>query len=147
MSTQGNVTQSIELHGRISMPDTIRGKSAYEIAVMNGFEGSEAEWLASLKGEKGDAGTGARRTYVTLRADAWQGEGRKYWQEVEVKTVTKNSKVELVFTDEQIGIFEEKDLWFTTTNKNGVVTVTVTGQKPQNDYVVQAELMEVYFVD
>src|SRR5699024_4373232 len=32
------------------------GKSAYEIAVEHGFEGSEEEWLASLKGEKGDTG-------------------------------------------------------------------------------------------
>ena len=31
------------------------GKSAYEVAVKNGFSGTEAEWLASLKGEKGDA--------------------------------------------------------------------------------------------
>jgi len=30
-----------------------RGLSAYQIAVKNGFEGSEAEWLASLKGEPG----------------------------------------------------------------------------------------------
>lgn len=37
------------------------GKSAYEIAVDNGFDGSEQEWLASLKGEKGDQGeTGAQ---------------------------------------------------------------------------------------
>lgn len=32
------------------------GKSAYEIAVENGFEGDEKAWLASLKGEKGDTG-------------------------------------------------------------------------------------------
>lgn len=31
-----------------------RGYSAYEVAVQNGFEGSETEWLASLKGEPGD---------------------------------------------------------------------------------------------
>lgn len=31
------------------------GKSAYEVAVKNGFSGTEVEWLASLKGEKGDA--------------------------------------------------------------------------------------------
>lgn len=30
------------------------GKSAYVLAVENGFEGTEEEWLASLKGEKGD---------------------------------------------------------------------------------------------
>lgn len=36
------------------------GKSAYEVAVDNGFEGDETAWLASLKGAKGDAGaTGA----------------------------------------------------------------------------------------
>ena len=32
------------------------GKSAYEIAVENGFEGTEEEWLASLKGEPGEPG-------------------------------------------------------------------------------------------
>lgn len=32
------------------------GKSAYEIAVANGFHGTEAEWLESLHGEAGDFG-------------------------------------------------------------------------------------------
>lgn len=32
------------------------GKSAYEVAVENGYEGTEEEWLESLKGEKGDDG-------------------------------------------------------------------------------------------
>ena len=32
------------------------GKSAYEVAVANGFEGTEEEWLASLQGEPGDPG-------------------------------------------------------------------------------------------
>lgn len=32
------------------------GKSAYQIAVENGFVGTEAEWIASLKGEKGADG-------------------------------------------------------------------------------------------
>ncbi len=34
----------------------IDGASAYDIAVKNGFEGSETEWLASLHGAKGDPG-------------------------------------------------------------------------------------------
>ena len=33
------------------------GKSAYEVAVAAGFTGTQAEWLASLKGAKGDTGT------------------------------------------------------------------------------------------
>lgn len=37
------------------------GKSAYELAVENGFEGTVVEYLESLKGEKGDKGdTGAK---------------------------------------------------------------------------------------
>lgn len=30
-----------------------QGYSAYQIAVLNGFEGTEAEWLASLNGSGG----------------------------------------------------------------------------------------------
>ena len=33
------------------------GESAYDIAVRNGFEGSEADWLESLKGENGKDGS------------------------------------------------------------------------------------------
>lgn len=32
------------------------GKSAYQLALQNGFQGSEQDWLRSLKGEKGDPG-------------------------------------------------------------------------------------------
>ena len=39
-----------------SVHDGADGASAYEIAVENGYTGTEAEWLSSLKGEKGDAG-------------------------------------------------------------------------------------------
>ncbi|MCX2809696.1 hypothetical protein OQ477_06775 [Bacillus sp. ChL18] len=34
----------------------VTGKSAYDIAVDNGFSGTVEEWLASLKGEKGSTG-------------------------------------------------------------------------------------------
>lgn len=37
----------------VSVP-AIQGASAYEVALKNGFEGSEEEWLASLKGEGAD---------------------------------------------------------------------------------------------
>lgn len=36
--------------------DGIPGKSAYEIATDGGYEGTEMQWVASLKGEKGDTG-------------------------------------------------------------------------------------------
>lgn len=34
----------------------LRGYSAYQIAVNEGFKGTEQEWLESLKGDKGDEG-------------------------------------------------------------------------------------------
>ena len=36
--------------------DGADGKSAYQIALDNGFVGSQSEWLTSLKGDKGDKG-------------------------------------------------------------------------------------------
>lgn len=36
---------------------TWRGYSAYEVAIQNGFEGSEADWLESLKGKDGQDAT------------------------------------------------------------------------------------------
>ncbi|WP_199809822.1 MULTISPECIES: right-handed parallel beta-helix repeat-containing protein [unclassified Streptomyces] len=42
----------------------VPGDSAYEIAVENGFTGSETDWLASLKGDKGDPGTSGGVTSV-----------------------------------------------------------------------------------
>ena len=46
------------------------GKSAYEIAVDNGFEGTETEWLDSLKGADGGAGDPTPATVLDL---AWMG--------------------------------------------------------------------------
>lgn len=41
------------MQGKLANP-TLRGYSAYETACQNGFEGTEQEWLESLKGAKGD---------------------------------------------------------------------------------------------
>lgn len=46
-------THRLRLTGIIEGP---QGDSAYQVAVQNGFQGTEKEWLASLKGEKGDVG-------------------------------------------------------------------------------------------
>lgn len=40
-------------------PKGLDGKSAYEIALDHGYEGSEAEWVASLKGQPGEDGLSA----------------------------------------------------------------------------------------
>jgi len=51
------------------------GASAYEIAVLNGFVGTETAWLASLKGAKGDQGDqGIQGTQGEAGADGAKGD-------------------------------------------------------------------------
>ena len=45
------------------------GKSSYEIALEHGFTGTEAEWLASLKGEVGPIGVGVES--ISIDADGY----------------------------------------------------------------------------
>ena len=40
----------------VNSPDGADGDTAYEVAVTNGFQGTEAEWLASLVGPQGPQG-------------------------------------------------------------------------------------------
>lgn len=51
MSLKGSAESYIDLKGSMSLLKAIRGKSAYEIALLNGFEGTEEEWLETLGGK------------------------------------------------------------------------------------------------
>ena len=175
------------LNGTVPSKGTIKGSlnavygkdgaSAYEVAKRNGFKGTEAEWLASLKGDTGNSGVyvgsgdmpddcnvqidpnGKPLTIdeiiqsvlaqinkikmVTLFADKWEGEASPYSQVVTISGVTKNSKIDLNPTVEQLSIFHTKDLAFVVENDDGVITVYCVGQKPTNDYTMQATITEV----
>ena len=52
-------------------PSGEAGKSAYEVAVENGFEGTETEWLASLVGAKGSDGV---TPHIGENGNWWIGE-------------------------------------------------------------------------
>lgn len=56
MSLTGNAESGYILRGKLSNLDKINGLSAYEVAVVNGFSGTEEEWLESLKGKDGKDG-------------------------------------------------------------------------------------------
>jgi hypothetical protein len=114
------------------------GKSAYELAVDNGYEGTEAEWLASLV-----PSNFGRIADVTLLASGWEGDASPYSQIVAIDGITANSQVDLTPNVEQLAIFYQKDLAFVTENEDGVVTVYAIGQKPENDYTIQVTITEV----
>ena len=116
------------------------GESAYEIAVRNGFSGTEKEWLESLK----PVIRTARISDIELSASGWVTEGEKLFsQVVNIEGITKYSQVDLTPSVEQLSIFYNKDLAFVTENDNGTVTVFAIGQKPENDYIIQATITEV----
>lgn len=146
------------------------GKSAYEIALDNGFEGTEQEWLESLHGKNGytpqkgkdyftesdkqdiaeyvlnnlnKIAKPAKIGAVTLLADAWVGANNLYSQVVSIDGVTEFSQVDITPDVEQLAVFYEKDITFVTENEDGVVTVYVIGQKPTNDYIIQVTITEV----
>lgn len=55
-----------------------QGKSAYELAVENGFKGTEQQWLGSLKGEKGETGNDGKSSYQLAIANGYEGT-EKQW--------------------------------------------------------------------
>lgn len=91
----------------------------------------------------GGSGYAVRIAEISLPAAAWQGDESPYSQVVDVPGVTANSQVDLTPSVEQLEIFHDKDLSFVTKNAGGVVTVYAIGQRPENDYLIQATIKEV----
>ena len=91
----------------------------------------------------GLTGPAARIANVKLLASAWTGTASPYSQVVTINGATANTQVDLTPSAAQLAIFHNKDLAFVTENENGVVTVYAIGQKPANDYTIQATLTEV----
>lgn len=52
---------------------TVGGKSAYEVAVVNGFKGTESEWLSSLKGGEGAKGDDGLSAYESAKLGGYTG--------------------------------------------------------------------------
>ena len=106
--------------------------------------GAGGAFTVSMAGPFGGSGGAAVKiTEVTILADAWKGGESPYSQVVEVEGVSVNSMVNLHPSVEQLEIFHDKDLAFSTENDGGVVTVYAIGDKPTNDYTIQASIMEV----
>lgn len=80
---------------------------------------------------------------IALFSSAWSGGDHLYSQVVKVEGVTERTQVDLTPTADQLAIFHEKDLALVAENDAGVVTVYAIGDRPMNDYVIQATLTEV----
>ena len=139
---EGETSASVAVKGKVSTP-TVIYTDAYTIAVQHGFKGTVDEWLASLKGDKGDSAPAARISYIDLLSANWQGGDNLYYQVVDIAGVTEYSKVDINPSVEQLAIFHKKDIAFVTENEDGVVTVYCIGQKPMDNYTMQVSITEV----
>ena len=99
--------------------------------------------LIKLIGQGGGGSAAARVVDVTILANKWVGTESPYSQVVTVDGATEYSQVDLTPSVEQLSVFHNKDLAFVTENVDGVVTVYAIGQKPTNDYTMQATVTEV----
>ena len=91
----------------------------------------------------GGGGAAVKVTDIELLASGWKGATSPYSQVVAIDDVSVNSMVNLHPSVEQLEIFHDKDLAFTTENDGGIVTVYAIGDKPTNDYTIQVSIMEV----
>ena len=97
----------------------------------------------NMEGPFGGSGSSVKMTEITLLASGWKGAESPYSQVVTVNDVSVNSMVNLQPSVAQLEIFHNKDIAFTTENDGGVVTVYAVGDKPTNDYTIQATITEV----
>jgi hypothetical protein len=97
-----------------------------------------------LKDNPVKAGSKLTVGIVELLADRWISKNENlHSQVVTIEGATPYSQVDLTPSVEQLVVFYEKDLTFVTENEEGVVTVYAIGQKPTNDYSIQATIKEV----
>lgn len=89
-------------------------------------------------------------TIALYGGDAWEpveGYEGRYTQDITsqlVGMITENSKVDLQPTPEQLYIFQEKDVTFTTVNEDGQVRVCAIGVRPMQNYEnIQVIITEV----
>ena len=94
-----------------------KGDSAYQVALKNGFEGTETQWLASLKGDKGDTGDVSKE---------------------ELKEVTENKRLKLEGKSEQAvrsGKNKLKITNFTDKTTDGVTFTAKFSNNKELEYI------------
>ena len=108
-----------------------QGESAYDIAIDNGFVGTKAEWLESLKGEKGEKGAPVN----------WRGAWEENTEYSKLDSVSYDGSSYIFTSDTYVigsipGIDEE---WVLMAQKGNVGKTPVRG----TDYWTEADKQEI----
>lgn len=123
------------------------GKSAYNLAVDNGFTGTEEEWLASLKGADGI--TTVQTTKVdktcTFTADGWS-DTVPYTQTVSVDGITEalNPRIDIIISD-NVATGKKEEVAFSyftrVTTGDGILTAYCYETKPDVNLNIMIEVI------
>lgn len=123
------------------------GKSAYQSAVDAGFEGSEEDWLASLKGQDGvtTIQTSKVDKTCTFTAEGWSS-AVPYTQTVTVEGITEslNPRIDLKVSENIVtGKKEEVAFSYFTrvTTGDGTLTAYCYETKPDIDITIMIEVI------
>ncbi|WP_435815227.1 YadA-like family protein [Xanthomonas campestris pv. incanae] len=119
------------------------GLSAYEVALTNGFQGNESDWLASLKGESGAQGP-AGNDGVDGTAGTGSGSVAKAGKNVEVTTNADSTQTVSVSDNVQLSDTGSVSVGATTVNAQGVFiqggpSVTTAGVNAGNQRVTNVQ--------
>lgn len=105
--------------------------------------GMSGEISVEMAGPYGNMGTATKLVEITIPATGWKGATSPYSQTVSVDGVSVNSMVNLMPSVDQVDKLRTNGIALTAANDGGTVTVYALGSKPNETYVIQAELREV----
>ena len=122
---------SATLHNGANGEKGTDGKSAYQIAVEQGYQGSESDWLSSLKGGKGDTGERGEKGDTGLQGE--RGEKGETGQQGEQGPMGEKGEKGDAGVAGKDGfspianvVKDGSVITITITDKNGTTTVTLT---------------------
>ena len=105
--------------------------------------GSGGNFVVCMAGPFGSAGTPTKITDITLLASEWKGAVSPYSQVVTCRGVSVNSMVNLQPSVDQLEGLRSKGVSLVPENDGGIVTVYAVGEKPDDDLIIQATILEV----
>ena len=127
-SLTGEFSKADALEGNLAN-EVLRGYSAYQVAVLNGFEGTEQEWLDSLKGGSAEIPSldgYATEDYVNSLYNKLQSNTSLGFYCIEEVTVIVNgiSKIYPANSNVQMSLAEDDVFEILPTSDNSILALT-----------------------